>query len=125
MAFSEAQRVQLRKWLGYASAHRQINTWLESAFDLVGGYPDSQTEVESILAKLALVDPKVDASMTTAGLKMVGRGKAEWFPNGAVMTSVGNVGRLYCQRLATIFGVEIGDDAFSGGAPMGAPFQVG
>lgn len=122
MAFTETQKVQLRKWLGYPALHRQVNTWLESAIDVVGGMPESQLEVEAILAKLATVDPSIDDSMTSAGLKRAE--DLEWYQGGAVMTGVARVGQMYCQRLSTIFAIPLGDDAF-GQAPSGGPIPLG
>lgn len=123
MAFSDAQKVQLRKWLGYPQAARDIYSHLESTFTTVGADATVQTEVEAILAKLALVDPKVDASMTTAGLKRAE--DIEWYEGTSVVSSVAHVGRMYCQRLSTIFNIELGSDAFASGPGLGGPIVLG
>lgn len=123
MAFTSAQRTQIRKWLCYPQVDRDTYSHLESTLTTVGADPDAQTEVEAILAKLAAIDPKIDASMTTAGLKRAE--DIEWYEGASVASSVAHVGRMYCHRLSVIFNIELGGDAFGDGTCLGGPFQLG
>ena len=60
MAFTEAQRVQIRVALGYPALFRQSEQdWmipLEMAMSAVDSYPESQALIEGRLAKIATID---------------------------------------------------------------------
>jgi len=69
MAFTEADRVQIRKYLGFAAIYLQAEPLLENAITAVqavtdpgGTRPDNSTELEikSIIVKLQAVDAKLD-----------------------------------------------------------------
>lgn len=68
MAFTEAERVQIRKYLGFAAIYLQAQPLLENAITAVqsiaegGSRPDSSTEdeIRRTLVKLQAVDTKLD-----------------------------------------------------------------
>lgn len=129
MAFTEAQKVKLRLYLGYPDTFQQNNTRLESAFTVIGGRAATQTEVESVLASLANIETTIVSSLTSAGLKSVGRGAVEWYQNAEIKAKR-NEGRAYCGRLSIIFGVPLAGDAFGtdgyrGDGWMGRSWQYG
>lgn len=139
MAFTDAQKVQIRKYLGAPDVHRQANTRLESALDVIGSRSDSQTEVESILASLVLVEAKLVSSWATAGLARAE--DVEWFQSkggGASAETEGkrSEGRRFCSRLSQLIGYPLlgdafgtggyGGDAWAGyGMQYGGPFELG
>lgn len=149
MAFTEAQKVQIRKWLGYPSIFRYKDVRLESAITVVGDDPDAQAEAESILARLSggatSVDSQLDDALGTAGLKRAE--DIEWYQPGsgssaassgatAQQASLEHAGRLLCSRLSQLFGVPLYGDAygtrgypgdqFTGPAHQyGGPFRMG
>ena len=127
MAFTEAQKVQIRKYLGYPDLFRSANTRLESAIEVVGGRPETQAEVESILAKLAALQERIDGQLATAGIKQVD--EIEFFENASLLGLLSH-GRMLCGNLSTLFGIPIASDPFGSGGYagdwfMGAAFRYG
>jgi hypothetical protein len=122
LAFTDAQKDDIRGYLGYSLGFYQYNTPLESMIDKVGGVPSEQAKVQGILTELALVDAAVAASGSssmTAG--MVKKADEIEFYNaeessGAV-SLIGAVkrGRMLIGRLAVALGGRdiIKDDYFA------------
>ncbi len=134
MAFSDAQLVQLRKWLGYPQLNRYRDTRLESAFDVVGADVEASAEVVAILAQIAIIDGAVlTALTTTAGLKRAD--EVEWYPGSkgggtAQIEALVGRGRMLCSRLSDLFGVPLWGDAwgkqgYAGDFFMGRSAQYG
>ena len=67
MAFADAQKISIRRYLGYPLGYYQYNTPLESMIDKVGGVPAEQAAVEAILAELVTVDTAIAAGGSAAG----------------------------------------------------------
>lgn len=67
MAFTDAQKISIRRFLGYPLGYYQYNTPLESMIDKVGVVPAEQAAVESILVELAAVDVVIAAGGSTVG----------------------------------------------------------
>ena len=81
MAFTEADRVQIRKYLGFAAIYIQAEPLLENAISAVqavtdpgGSRPDNTTEldIKSLLVKLQAVDAKLD-DLDCLGTAQVGK----------------------------------------------------
>lgn len=111
MAFSETQKTQIRRYLGYPDVYRQANTRLESAIEVVGSRPETQTLIEADLASLATIEAKLSGSvLSSAGVKKVD--EIEFFQNGSLSVTR-QEGRRICGRLSITFGVPIASDVFS------------
>jgi hypothetical protein len=113
MAFTEAQKVKIRLFLGFPDVFQDNNARLESAIDVIGTRSDTQTEVETLLVNLAAADAKVNGLLTSAGIKKVD--EVEFFPSSSGSSSVTDArsyGRLWASRLSIIFGVPLQGDAF-------------
>lgn len=131
MAFTEAQKVKIRFYLGFPDVFRYANPRLESALDVVGGRPDTQAEVEKILARLVVIETAIESSLSTAGLKRAE--DVEWYQGGAAGTQIEgkrSEGKSYCSRLSILFGIPLQADAFGTGGYqgdnwMGRQFQYG
>ncbi|MHC4648750.1 MAG: hypothetical protein ACYTBJ_25110 [Planctomycetota bacterium] len=133
MAFTEAQKVDIRHYLGFPDVFRQENTRLESAITVVGGRPDTQALVEEILAELALIDTKLGSSgiLTQAGVKKVD--EIEFFGNqygGGALSDVRRAGRQQCARLSIVMGVPLvgdvyGERGYEGDRWQARSFQYG
>lgn len=115
MAFTDAQKNDIRGYLGYALGYYQYNTPLESMMDKVGVSPDEQGKVEGILSELATID----AVLATAGSSAAASGmlkavdeihfynakeSAGYIAPGAVQR-----GRMLIKRLAVALGDRNGD----------------
>ena len=131
MAFSEAQRVKIRFYLGYPDLYRYRDHRLESAIDVVGGRPETQALVETVLDAIADVETSVGSSLSTAGLKRAE--DVEWYQAGTAGSQIEGKraeGRAHCSRLSIILGVTLAGDAFGrsgyeGDSWMGRGSQYG
>jgi hypothetical protein len=83
--------------------------------DLVGSRPDTQTEVERLLASLAKVEVRLDdLVLEVAGIKVTDKGDVELY-QGGVETDLRRAGSRLCYQLALIFGLDQSyKDPFSG-----------
>lgn len=131
MAFSEAQKVKIRLFLGFPDVFRDGNSRLESAITVIGDRPDTQAEVEAVLANLATADAKVNSVLSFAGIKKAD--EVEFFPSSSGTTSKDDArsnGRMWANRLSIIFGIPLVNDVFSERGYSGdgwgdAAFQMG
>mgnify|MGYP003534394906 FL=1 len=127
MAFTEAQRVKLRKFLGYPVVFRSYNPRLESAFDVIGGRPDTQASVEDLITKIDAVDLTLASALSLAGLKRAE--EVEWYQAmsgkgiSAPMAAAMAQGRMLIGRLSTTFGVPVESDYFGSGGYSGDNFM--
>lgn len=109
MALTEAQNVQVRKYLGYPSLYSNSFFALNSALAAIEA--EIQTEVESILASLVLVETALAGTLTTAGLSAVGQGDPEWY-QGAKLSEIRSEGNRFCARLSSLLGIKLKDLPF-------------
>ncbi len=127
MAFSDAQKAQIRRYLGFPDVFRYANTRLESAMDVVGGRPEVQSQVESDLAAITQIESDLLSALPSAGIKKVD--EVEFFERGQ-QQALRQEGRRLCGRLSTTMGVPLVGDAFGtegyrGDDFMGVGFQYG
>jgi hypothetical protein len=111
VAFTNTQKVSVRRYLSFPLGLYQYNTWFESMFDKIGGVLEEQAAVESILAELDAVDAALGQSALSGAkgaLKAVD--EIEWYaPKDSMIKVVGLVerGHMLCKRLAQCFGDPI------------------
>lgn len=106
MAFTAAQKHDIRKFLGASAAYFDLNTQLESMMDTIGADADAQALVETILAELITVDAALAttgaSSATYGSLKQVD--EVQFYPtdDGSETSTVGALkrGRMLVRRLA-------------------------
>lgn len=127
MAFSDAQKALIRRYLGFPDVLRQSNTRLESAMDVVGGRAEVQALIETDLAALAAVETQLTNAISSGGIKKVD--EIEFFENGQ-RAAIRSEGRRLCGRLSITMGVPLVGDAFGeqgygGDGFMGVGFQYG
>lgn len=127
MAFMDAQKAQIRRYLGFPDVFRYANTRLESAMDVVGGRAEVQAQVETDLAAIAAVESKLTEALTSAGIKKVD--EVEFFEAGQ-RKALRDEGRRMCGRLSITMGVPLAADAFgdtgyTGDSWMGPSGQYG
>ncbi|MDI3282120.1 hypothetical protein [Polyangium sp. 15x6] len=135
MAFSEAQKTDIRFYLGYPDVYRYANPRLENAIEVVGGRPESQAKVELLLSLLANVmganagDPaQIDKALQNAGLKAVesaddriefGDSSGEGTYSSSSLNSVSDYGRMLVSALSSFMGVPIASNVFGKGGYVG------
>ena len=127
MAFTDDQKTQIRRYLGFPDVFRASNTRLESAMDVIGGRSEVQSMIESDLAAITAIEAKLTDSLSSAGIKKVD--EIEFFEAGQ-RKAIREEGRRLCGRLSITMGVPLVADAFGergymGDGFMGAGFQYG
>lgn len=109
MGLSDAQRAQVRLYLGWPARFLQTDSALELAMRALDTTPESEALVTSLLASLADIDTKLEAAH--ARLKAAKVGSIEL--NGAELVQLRGEGRRFAGRLAALLGVELRVDVFS------------
>ena len=131
MAFTEAQNVRIRQYLGYPAVLRYANPRLENAMSVVGSLPDSQNMAELILTRLDAImgvnpgDPgSIDETISLLGISKIedfGQSKIEYgssttSKNGnsssAIMNDLFAYANMLVNQLSLLFGVPIASRVF-------------
>lgn len=124
MAFTETQKDQIRRFLGYPGGFRDSNYRLESMLDTIGADSVEQSSVESILTELVTLDAAIATGATGAGgvygagaLKRVD--EVEFYnvtgesgsTNAGLVTALRRA-KMLVERLRQRFGVELAGNYF-------------
>lgn len=111
MALTNAQKVAIRKWLGYSGRYFQTDTVLEQAMAAIAD-PDLEAEIATLLAELATVDARRATVRDTGGLKQVDE---VVFQDGSIssLRAVLEEGSMLVARLAAMLGVDVRHNPFS------------
>lgn len=120
--FVEADRVQIRQYLGYSDTYLQADPRLESAITNVqsiadgGTRPDNSTEllVKSIVVKLQNIDLAIDRLDDQQGGVAVGTIRVD---SARELGRLRMKGRMYAHRLARVFDTAVHFDAFGSQPP--------
>lgn len=114
MALTGAQRAQVRMYLGWSARFHSTDSRLEQAMDALAGTPEDESLIVAELGRLTAIDTEISDTSTTG--KVTSLGKIEL--RAAYRLSVLRArGRQAAARIASILGVRILSDAFSGGGP--------
>lgn len=119
MAFTNAQRVKIRKYLGWP-AWRTSSTVLESAIDLVGADVDGQAEVVTHLANLATIETEINSLHSVA----VAKRAEETELNPDRYRDLRAAGRRECQAIAIICNTDVVRDIFGGSGMVSGPLPL-
>jgi hypothetical protein len=113
VAFSEAQKVSIRRYLGYPLGYYDLNYRLEAMFGKIGDIAVEQSAVEVILAELATVDAVVaTGGQTVQSLGSLKKAdEVEWHPitneSRGVTIDALKRGKMLIERLRQSFGVPL------------------
>jgi hypothetical protein len=102
MAFTEAQRVKIRRYLGAPAVYLDCEPLLENAMSAVELKPDSQAEALVLLAALDTLDAKL---LAVGCLDTVQVGNIQMDAIRA-LAYVRGTARIYAGRLAVLFGLN-------------------
>lgn len=118
MAFTEAQRVSIRHYLGWSERFHQTWPRLEQAMNAIDALSDpaAQTKIESILTKLDAIETSITSAYDR--LKAMKVGSIE-LPGDNEVKTLRSEGRRFAGQLAARLGVEVEYDVF-GTAPRKA-----
>lgn len=123
MAFTDAQKAKIRRYLGYPDVFRYANTRLESAIDVIGGRAEVQALVEADLTALDAVDTKLSSvASSQGGLKRIDDIE---FYEGQAVSQIQSDGRRLVGRLSITFGVPVQGDVFGSGGYTGDEWSRG
>lgn len=139
MAFTAAQKIAIRSYMGVAFGFYEISSRLESMMDLVGTDATAQAQIEAWLDRLQLVDESLTGDAASAVSATYGSIKkvdeVEFYPaatdgSATATTTMPLVtqGRTLIGRIARALGVSdflpIGD-YFGSRRPMGFTIPMG
>jgi hypothetical protein len=110
MAFTEAQRVTVRRYLG-RPPYATWDTMLEGSLQTIGALPDAQAAVEDVLANLATIESEIKQLHGIALASKV----EESMLNPRRYEDLRGAGRREVQALAGLMGTEPVRDVFSPG----------
>jgi hypothetical protein len=131
VAFTDAQKISVRRYLGYPLGYYQYNTALESMFDKIGAIAAEQAAVETILAELVTVDATLATGGTSAtALGMLKQVDEVQFYDGVQSSGYIAPGamqraRMLVERLRQCFGVVLFADYFAQYSPRSNEMQLG
>lgn len=137
MAFTSAQIVSIKKYLGFPQVFESNNPRLLGAIELLGNHTERAAYIVSLLTELDVVDAAVAAAgstTTTQGaLKKVD--EVEFYDvssssSGSDYVGALKRGKMLCGRLSSAMGVPIisnyfGTQGYSDDSWGDASFQVG
>lgn len=108
MAFTNAERAGIRKYLGWNARWVQFDSALERAFSFVdnqtaGGDTSSEDEARTLLGKITTIEGEIDASRTRFKANKVGTIEL----NRSEVGQLVGRGESYIGQLARVFGVEV------------------
>lgn len=108
---TEGQKAQIRKYLGYPERFHQTRPELEMALSALETRPEGEAEVLAELAKAVDMDTRITSAL--ARIKAAVVGSITLNPHEIPMLR--SEGRRAVGRMASILGVPVLRDAFSGG----------
>jgi hypothetical protein len=124
MAFTNAEKTRLRRYLGFSELYRQVETRLESQLDaLPTNNPDAETQVRALLAKVDAVDTKIQS----AGLENLDAAKVKdvVLLGAEQLRALRAQGRMLIRQIAITFDLEPRRDYFDEGGAMGGLLPLG
>lgn len=114
MALTQAQRLQVRFYLGWSDRYFQSDTRLEWSMDNIDARPDTEALVVALLADAVDFDAKKKAA--TSRLKALKVGSID-LPGEREIMMLRDMGREVSGRIASILGVGCKHDVWSGVLP--------
>jgi hypothetical protein len=129
MAFTDTQKDQIRRYLGYSAAFRDQNYQLESMMDTVGANAVEQASVEAILTEIAALDTVLSgvaaAPVEAGNLKKAD--EVEYYPGYADPDRITTTKRakIAIERLRQRFGVPLAGMYFGTGESRSFDIQLG
>lgn len=126
MAFSNAEKTRIRRYLGFSELYRQIDTRLETQLDaLPANNPDAETQVRALLGRVGAIDDaiqgkaltRLDASEIIGEVKLLGPEQ---------LRALRTQGRMLINQIAITFDLTPLRDYFDeGGGSMGGFIALG
>jgi hypothetical protein len=113
MALTDEQKFKVRLYTGWSERFHQFDSALEHAIAAVENHPAAETGVIALIAECERIDTAITAA--EGRLKATTVGSIEL--NGAEIEQLRDRGRQFVARIATILGIDVRNDVFSGQLP--------
>lgn len=119
MALSNANRVEIRRCLGWSARFRQFDSRLEQAMNALDAMfstdPDTTNEVLGFLTSIQNVEAEILSAHTNLQAMKLGSIELDGVKQIGMLRSEG---RRFVGQLAATLGVPVRHDIFSGRAPQ-------
>ena len=127
MAFTDAEKARIRRYLGFSQGFHDVDTRLEGQLDtLPSTWPEAETQVRDILTQLIAVDRKLQgAALGNMNFtEIVGEVK---FLGPDQLDALREHGRTLIQQLAITFNIEMSGqpDYYGAVVSTGGIIQLG
>lgn len=114
MAFIEAEKVEIRSFMGWAERFFQFDSELEQAISAIETKPAAEAKVRIHLAEFVRIDAAIVAAESRFKAKKVGSIELTM---GDELMRLRSRGRQEVGRMASLFGVEPKHDVYAGYLP--------
>ena len=122
MALTEAERVQVRLYMGWSARFFQFDSELEQAMNALDSKPDTEALIQTLITECQRIDTEITAAESRFKAAAVGTIKLTMGNELALLRSRG---RQFSGRMASTLGVEVRHDVWSGSAPTGRASRWG
>jgi hypothetical protein len=113
MALSDDDKFRVRLYLGWSERFHQFDSALEHALNALADSSPAETKIVALLAECERIDTAITAA--EGRLKATTVGSIDL--NGAEINQLRDRGRQFVGRIATILGVDVRNDVYSGSLP--------
>jgi hypothetical protein len=113
MALTEDQKFHIRLYMGWSERFHQFDSGLEQALSALETRPSAETGVVALIAECV----RVDTALVAAEKRLKASEMGPITLNGGEINQLRDRGREFVGRIASILGVEVRNDVFSGGLP--------
>lgn len=113
MALTEDQKYKVRLYLGWSERFHQFDSELEQAMSALETRASAEAGVISMLAECE----RIDTAITAAEKRLKASEMGPIALNGREIDQLRDRGRQFVGRIASILGVEVRNDVFSGSLP--------
>lgn len=121
MALTEDQKFQIRLYMGWSERFHQEDSALEQAMSALETRTSAQAGVVALLGQCV----RIDDSITAAEKRLKATEMGPITLNGGEIGQLRDRGREFVGRIASILGVEVRNDVFSGNLPSGRASALG
>lgn len=121
MALTEAQKVDLRMYLGWSDRFHQFDSELEHAIAAMESRPATEAKVLELVAECERVDALIQGAESRLKASVVGPITL----NSAEIEQLRQRGRTAVGRISTILGVDVREDVFGPNLPRARATRFG
>lgn len=114
MALTEAQRVQVRLFMGWSARFFQFDSELEQAMNSLDANPDTEAVIVTLIGECQRIDTAIVAAEGRFRADAVG---SITLTQGRELELLRSRGRQFSGRIASVLGVPIRHDVWSGTGP--------